>query len=126
MEAAPGEKLAALRNIRRLKAQPRPATQWRAVASRSHLDPNTQSWIDSHPVTELRTAGSSLKFCSIAEGDADVYPRLAPSMEWDTAAGDAVLRAAGGSVLDLAGAPLRYGRPDDQNGFICCLGSAIR
>jgi 3'(2'), 5'-bisphosphate nucleotidase len=122
MEAAPGEKLAALHNIRRLKARPRTATQWRAVTSRSHLDPDTQSWIDSHPVAELRAAGSSLKFCTIAEGDADVYPRLAPTMEWDTAAADAVLRAAGGSVLDLAGAPFRYGKPDYRNGSFVAWG----
>ncbi len=55
-------------------------------------------------------AGSSLKFCVIAEGDADVYPRFAPTMEWDTAAGDAVLRAAGGIVLDAGGEPLAYGK----------------
>jgi 3'(2'), 5'-bisphosphate nucleotidase len=54
--------------------------------------------------------GSSLKFCLIAEGVADVYPRFGPTMEWDTAAGDAVLRAAGGMVVDEAGAPLRYGK----------------
>ena len=122
IEVAPGEKLAASRNMQVLKARPRPASQWRAVTSRSHLDPDTQSWIDSHPVAELRAAGSSLKFCTIAEGDADVYPRLAPTMEWDTAAGDAVLRAAGGSVLDLAGAPFRYGKPDYRNGSFVAWG----
>lgn len=122
VEAAPGEKLAALHDMRLLKARPRPASQWRAVTSRSHLDPDTQSWIDRHPVAELRAAGSSLKFCTIAEGDADVYPRLAPTMEWDTAAGDAVLRAAGGSVLDLAGAPFRYGKPDYRNGSFIAWG----
>jgi 3'(2'), 5'-bisphosphate nucleotidase len=122
IEAAPGEKLAASHNMHMLKARPRPASQWRAVTSRSHLDPDTQSWIDSHPVAELRAAGSSLKFCTIAEGDADVYPRLAPTMEWDTAAGDAVLRAAGGSVLDLAGAPFRYGKPDYRNGSFVAWG----
>jgi len=122
IEAAPGEKLAASHNMRVLKARPLPASQWRAVTSRSHLDPYTQSWIDSHPVSELRAAGSSLKFCTIAEGDADVYPRLAPTMEWDTAAGDAVLRAAGGSVVDLAGAPFRYGKPDYRNGSFVAWG----
>ena len=122
IEAAPGEKLTDSCHMRLLKARPRPALQWRAVTSRSHLDPDTQSWIDSHPVGELRAAGSSLKFCTIAEGDADVYPRLAPTMEWDTAAGDAVLRAAGGSVLDLAGAPFRYGKPDYRNGSFVAWG----
>ena len=123
VEAAPGEKLAALHNMRRLKARPRPVSQWRAVTSRSHLDPDTQTWIDNHPVSELRAAGSSLKFCTIAEGDADVYPRLAPTMEWDTAAGDAVLRAAGGSVLDLAGASFRYGKPNYRNGSFVAWGT---
>jgi 3'(2'), 5'-bisphosphate nucleotidase len=122
MEAAPGEKFAALQNFRLLKARPRPASQWSAVTSRSHLDPDTQNWIDSHPVAKLRAAGSSLKFCTIAEGDADVYPRLAPTMEWDAAAGDAVLRAAGGRVLDLAGAPLRYGKLDYRNGSFVAWG----
>ena len=126
IEVAPGEKLAASRNMQVLKARPRPASQWRAVTSRSHLDPDTQSWIDSHPVAELRAAGSSLKFCTIAEGDADVYPRLAPTMEWDTAAGDAVLRAAGGSVLDLAGGAVSLRQARLSKWLICRLGSAGR
>lgn len=93
-----------------------PAQGWRAVVSRSHLDAATRAWIDRHPVAELRPSGSSLKFCAIAAGEADVYPRLAPTMEWDTAAGHAVLRAAGGSVTDLDGQPLRYGKPEYRNG----------
>ena len=93
-----------------------PAQGWRAVVSRSHLDAATQAWIDRHPVAELRPSGSSLKFCTIAAGEADVYPRLAPTMEWDTAAGHAVLRAAGGCVTDLDGQPLRYGKPEYRNG----------
>jgi len=120
--AAPGERLGASHDQRLLRARPRPASHWRAVTSRSHLDRDTRNWIDSHPVTELRASGSSLKFCAIAEGDADVYPRLAPTMEWDTAAGDAVLRAAGGSVLDLAGAPFRYGKPGYRNGSFVAWG----
>jgi 3'-phosphoadenosine 5'-phosphosulfate (PAPS) 3'-phosphatase len=63
-------------------------------------------------VIERREAGSSLKFCLIAEGIADVYPRFGPTMEWDTAAGDAILRAAGGIVTDERGEPLRYGKAD--------------
>lgn len=58
--------------------------------------------------------GSSLKFCLLAEGEADVYPRLSPTMEWDTAAGDAVLRAAGGTTCDGSGAPLLYGKSADS------------
>lgn len=81
-----------------------------ALASRSHCDPETEAFLAQLPIGERRAAGSSLKFCVIAEGGADVYPRFAPTMEWDTAAGDAVLRAAGGIVLDAAGKPLAYGK----------------
>ena len=63
----------------------------------------------------LVQAGSSLKFCRVAEGEADIYPRLAPTCEWDTAAAQAVLEGAGGVVLDLQGSPLRYGKPDVLN-----------
>ena len=66
-------------------------------------------------VASTIVAGSSLKFCRIAEGVADIYPRFGPTMEWDTAAGHAVLRAAGGSVTTLDGAPLRYGKPGFRN-----------
>ena len=59
---------------------------------------------------ERRSIGSSLKFCIVAEGEADFYPRLGPTMEWDTAAGDAVLRAAGGNIVTLDGSPLSYGK----------------
>ena len=59
---------------------------------------------------KLRPLGSSLKFCVVAEGEADFYPRLGPTMEWDTAAGDAILRAAGGRVVDMSGLPLAYGK----------------
>jgi 3'(2'), 5'-bisphosphate nucleotidase len=82
----------------------------RAVASRSHLDPQTEAFLKRLPIASHRNAGSSLKFCVIAQGDADVYPRLAPTMEWDTAAGQAVLVAAGGCVVGADGAPLRYGK----------------
>jgi 3'(2'), 5'-bisphosphate nucleotidase len=83
-----------------------------AVASRSHLNAETEQWLQQRPIVELQRAGSSLKFCLIARGDADVYPRLAPTMEWDTAAGHAILNAAGGCVLGLDGSPLRYGKKD--------------
>jgi 3'(2'), 5'-bisphosphate nucleotidase len=79
------------------------------VASRSHRTPDTDSFITSFPTAELVSVGSSLKFCMIAAGDADLYPRFGPTMQWDTAAGDAVLRAAGGSTRTIAGADLTYG-----------------
>jgi 3'(2'), 5'-bisphosphate nucleotidase len=81
-----------------------------AVASRSHSDPQTEAFLTALPIAERRSRGSSLKFCLVAEGLADVYPRFGPTMEWDTAAGHAVLRAAGGLVLDGAGAPFAYGK----------------
>jgi 3'(2'),5'-bisphosphate nucleotidase len=80
------------------------------VASRSHRTPETDAFIARYPVGELVSAGSSLKFCSVAAGRADLYPRLGRTMEWDTAAADAVLRAAGGQVLTLDGLALRYGK----------------
>ena len=83
-----------------------------AFASRSHLDPESDAFLKRLPIGETRFAGSSLKFCLIAEGLGDVYPRFAPTMEWDTAAGDAVLRAAGGAILDPSGRPLLYGKAE--------------
>lgn len=86
-----------------------------AVASKSHRTPATNDFLDRLPIRESRAAGSSLKFCLVAEGDADVYPRMGPTMEWDTAAGHAVLLAAGGHVLKLDGTELAYGKPDYKN-----------
>jgi 3'-phosphoadenosine 5'-phosphosulfate (PAPS) 3'-phosphatase len=81
-----------------------------AVASRSHLTPETEDWLARVRAGERRSIGSSLKFCLVAEAAADFYPRLGPTMEWDTGAGDAVLRAAGGLVVTLEGTPLCYGK----------------
>ncbi len=81
-----------------------------AVASRSHLTPETIRALELAGANERTSIGSSLKFCLVAEAKADFYPRLGPTMEWDTAAGDAVLRAAGGQVTTLTGDPLRYGK----------------
>jgi 3'(2'),5'-bisphosphate nucleotidase len=80
------------------------------MASRSHCGAATEAFLARLPVAERMAAGSSLKFCRIAEGCCDLYPRHGPTMEWDTAAGDAVLTAAGGHVVDLDGRPLRYGK----------------
>jgi 3'(2'), 5'-bisphosphate nucleotidase len=90
-----------------------------AVASKSHNTPETEAWLAHAGVTDRVSIGSSLKFVLVASGDADVYPRPAPTMEWDTAAGDAVLRAAGGRVFDLDGQPLLYGKERFFNpGFV--------
>ncbi len=90
-----------------------------AVASRSHRDAETDAWLSRHGIAETVAAGSSLKFCVIAEGRADVYPRFGPTMEWDTAAGHAVLSIAGGRVVTVEGEPLGYGKPAFRNpGFV--------
>jgi 3'(2'), 5'-bisphosphate nucleotidase len=81
-----------------------------ALTSRSHLDAATQALVERLAPTEQIATGSSLKFCRIAEGAADVYPRLSPTCEWDVAAGHAVLMAAGGSVVTPQGIPLVYGK----------------
>jgi len=85
------------------------------VASRSHLTDDTKAFIERFDVGEMVSTGSSLKFCRLAVGDADLYPRLGRTMEWDTAAGDAVLRAAGGEVLTMDGQPLAYGKRDQAD-----------
>lgn len=82
----------------------------RMVASKSHRTPETDAFIARHGDCETVSVGSSLKFCLLADGSADIYPRFGRTMEWDTAAGDAVLRAAGGTVLRADGAPLAYGK----------------
>ena len=88
-----------------------------AVASRSHRNRETEDLMKRLGAEEMQEAGSALKFCLIAEGTADLYPRIGTTMEWDIAAGDAVLRSAGGIVTGLDGAPLLYGRRD--RAFVC-------
>ncbi|MCU4652269.1 3'(2'),5'-bisphosphate nucleotidase CysQ [Roseibacterium sp. SDUM158016] len=88
------------------------------VASKSHRDAATDDYIAKYAVADLKSAGSSLKFCLVATGEADLYPRLGRTMEWDTAAGDAVLRGAGGQVVRFEDhAPFDYGKPGFANGF---------
>jgi 3'(2'), 5'-bisphosphate nucleotidase len=84
-----------------------------ATVSRSHLDPATVALLDRVGVTTRLPCGSALKFCRIAEGAADLYPRLATTCEWDVAAGHALVEAAGGAVTSPSGAPLRYGNGAD-------------
>lgn len=86
-----------------------------ATVSRSYPDPATNAFIDRMPEATRLTCGSSLKFCQIAEGTADVYPRLVPPMQWDIAAGHAIVVAAGGIVAQPDGSPLLYGTT--QEGF---------
>ncbi len=82
-----------------------------ALVSRSHRTPETDAFPPPYTGTADRSAGSSLKFCIVAAGEADIYPRLGRTMEWDTAAGHAVVAAAGGSVRTLDGEEQRYGKP---------------
>ncbi|HWJ74764.1 MAG TPA: 3'(2'),5'-bisphosphate nucleotidase CysQ [Kaistia sp.] len=89
----------------------------RIIASRSHRTSETDAFIATHPGASIVSAGSSLKFCLMAAGEADLYPRMGPTMQWDTAAGDAVLRAAGGIVTETDGQPLHYG-PNGRAGVM--------
>ena len=106
-EVVDGDRVGAARPIR---ARAAPPEGYRVMASRSHGCAETEAFLTRFRVAERVSAGSSLKFCRIAEGVCDLYPRHGPTMEWDTAAGDAVLSAAGGAVTDLQGRPLVYGK----------------
>ncbi|WP_235017039.1 3'(2'),5'-bisphosphate nucleotidase CysQ [Tistlia consotensis] len=93
------------------------------VASRRHGDDRIEDYLAGFQVHQTLAAGSSVKFCLIASGRADLYPRFGPTMEWDTAAGQAVLEAAGGRVETLDGQPLRYGKPGWRNPEFVAFGS---
>jgi len=84
----------------------------RVVGSRSHPSPELAAYLAGLPPYEITDMGSSLKICLVAEGVADIYPRLGPTSEWDTAAAQAILESAGGRMIDLAGRPLRYNSKD--------------
>lgn len=103
-------------NRRQISVLPPENAALRIVASKSHRDQATDDYIANYSVGSLVSAGSSLKFCLVAAGEADFYPRLGPTMEWDTAAGDAVLRAVGGKVVDRETLQqLQYGKPEFRN-----------
>lgn len=92
-----------------------------AVASRSHKDAETAAFLQTYQIEDSVSVGSSVKFGILAMGVADIYPRFGPTMEWDTAAGEAVLRGAGGAVFTDDGQPHRYGKKDWRNNpFIAC------
>ena len=95
---------------------PSPGEPWIAAVSRSHGDPRTEAFIAARPGAVRRTLGSAVKFGRIAEGTADIYPRLGPTSEWDVGAGCAVVIAAGGKVTDSKGGDIRFG--EASNGFI--------
>lgn len=109
--------------------QPLPAT-FTIVGSRSHASPETEAYVNDqrrmHGEVDFVAAGSSLKFCLLAEGKAHSYPRFAPTMEWDTAAGQAVLEAAGGKVLCWPSKdPMRYNREELRNGWFLALAPGV-
>jgi 3'(2'), 5'-bisphosphate nucleotidase len=95
------------------------------LSSRSHRDPvRFDAFVRSYPVAEIRQSGSSLKFALIAAGEADLYPRFGRTMEWDTAAGHAILNAAGGCLTLPDGTALTYGKPGFENPPVVAWGTA--
>jgi 3'(2'), 5'-bisphosphate nucleotidase len=113
LDLAPGAAPIAARNVIPLRPRRRPARGLIAAVSRSHPDPRTAAFVASLPDAEQMICGSSLKFCRLAEGSVDVYPRLAPTCEWDIAAGHALLVACGGAIAAPDGRPLAYGRGEE-------------
>ncbi|MCE2517139.1 MAG: 3'(2'),5'-bisphosphate nucleotidase CysQ [Alphaproteobacteria bacterium] len=96
------------------------------VATKAHRSPELNAWIDRLGANSSTSVGSSLKFCVLAEGKADLYPRTGPTMEWDTAAGQAILEAAGGSVIGPDEQRFSYGKPDRLNGYFCAMAKITR
>ena len=98
----------------RTRPFPPPGKPWIAAVSRSHGDAATEAFIDARPGAVRERLGSAVKLAKVAEGTVDIYPRLAPTSEWDIAAGHAIVRAAGGKVTDAAGGDLRFGQGFQQ------------
>ncbi len=96
----------------------------RLVLSASHASPAMLQFLRQRPQWKTSQAGSSLKFCLVASGEADLYPRMGPTMEWDTGAAQCIVEAAGGQVLDLSGQPLRYNKESLENPPMITLGDA--
>lgn len=124
-DAAPGADPARL-SFKPIRVRSVPAPGSTAVMSRSHPDQETLAFTRAEGVVDTISAGSSLKFCRVAEGEADLYPRFGPTMEWDTAAGHALLSAAGGTVLKPDGSPFTYGKASEayRNGPFIARGGA--
>ena len=96
----------------RVHTRPRPAGELSVLVSRSHLDARTKAYLEGLPKAQTVGCGSAVKFCRIVDGSADLYPRLAPTRDWDVAAGHALVEAAGGRVRAPDGTPLAYGTPE--------------
>jgi 3'(2'), 5'-bisphosphate nucleotidase len=116
LHLVPGAPPAQASAITTIRTRPRPAKGIVATVSRSHIEAATDAFLTRLPVVERLSCGSALKFCRIADGTADVYPRLSPTSEWDVAAGHALISAAGGSLTTPDGGPLSYGRA--QAGYL--------
>jgi 3'(2'), 5'-bisphosphate nucleotidase len=97
---------------------------WAAVGSRSHSSSEEQALLSKYPVTDSVSIGSSLKFCLLAEGKADIYYRHGPTMEWDTGAGQAILEASGGTMMKLDKSPFSYNKKSLKNESFLCLGNS--
>jgi 3'(2'), 5'-bisphosphate nucleotidase len=110
LQLAPGVPASAARERSAIRTRPAPRAGLVAVVSRSHLDAETEAFLARLPIAGRLTSGSAVKFCQVAEGAADVYPRLSTTCEWDVAAGHAVLAAAGGVLTAPGGAALSYGQ----------------
>jgi 3'(2'), 5'-bisphosphate nucleotidase len=98
------------------RTHPKPGEPWIVAVSRSHLDSRTEAFIAERPGAIRQVLGSAVKFGRLAEGGADIYPRLGPTSEWDVAAGHAVVTAAGGKITDAEGDDLQFGK--GHTGFI--------
>ena len=114
LHIAPGALPSKATAITAIKARPRPIDGLVATVSRSHIEPASEAFLKRLPVRERLACGSALKFCRIAEGSADVYPRLSPTCEWDVSAGHAIILAAGGTLTTPAGGPMTYGHGDAE------------
>lgn len=126
-DVAAHEAFASARNLRRLHTRKAPAAGLVAAVSLRHNSPDGEALLARLPVTARKTSGSSLKFCLIAEGQADLYPRFSPTMEWDTAAGHALVLTAGGALVAQDGGPFRYNkrRRGFTNGGFVAVGDAV-
>ncbi len=109
LRLSPGAAAVEASEFAAIRTRRRPAQGLSAVVSRSHFDIETAAWLARLPVSSQIACGSSIKFCRIAEGSADIYARLAPTHEWDIAAGHAIVTAAGGAVMTPQGTSLAYG-----------------
>ncbi len=120
---SPNQTLEAMGEARPITARRAEITHPHIVATKAHRGPALEAWIERLNAAENVAVGSSLKFCVIAEGKADLYPRIGPTMEWDTAAGQAIVEAAGGSVIGPDGNAFMYGKPGRLNGYFAAMAS---